>query len=480
MKRGPQSEPQLPRRSRPDGGLALFVLFASAYALLGRGTFFTSDEGSAFNTGLALLQRGSLAITPGENVRRGVDGRNYANREILPTFITVPFSLAGIVLTRVLPNIPPPVAPLGGRLDGTNWPIFLNVTLLGPLAIAATILWLYEFARDEGASRETALGLATVAGFATPLVVYAKTAFPQVYEAAWLMLAILWVGRWRRTGALSCAAWLGVACGLGLMTRPPFLPVVAAFGTFVALTGRRPWRGRCWALLLFLVPVAIGGVLTGWFNWVRWGSPVEFARYPGPGRFSTAALEGLYGLLLSPGKGLFIFSPVLLMPAAFLRALWRRGRAEVLLLLAISAIYLAVYCRWHAWDGGLCWGPRFLVPLIAPWLALMGRALMTGPWPRRLLVLTALPGAALQLIGVALHPKWMVFAHGEADSLASAYPVVLGRRLLEQGPDDLWLLAERAGPAFGPVVCVLVAAFLVAAAAVRRSASRHGRKAASA
>jgi hypothetical protein len=466
MTLAPQPEPQLPRRSRPDGGLALFVLFASAYALLGRGTFFTSDEGSAFNTGLALLQQRSLALAPGENVRRGVDGRNYANREVLPTFITVPLSLAGIVLTRVLPDIPPPVAPLGGRLDGTNWPIFLNVTLLGPLAIAATIFWLYEFALDEGASRATALGLATVAGFATPLVVYAKTAFPQVYEAAWLMLAILWAGRWRRTGATSCAAWLGVACGLGLMTRPPFLPVVAVFGSFLALKG--PTRGRWWAIFLFLVPVAIGGVLTAWFNWVRWGSPVEFARYSGPGRFSTAALEGLYGLLLSPGKGLFVFAPVLFVPAAFLRALWRRGRAEVLLLLAISAVYLAVYCCWHAWDGGLCWGPRFLVPLVAPWLALLGRAMTAGPWPWRLLVLTALPGAALQLVGIAMHPKWMVFAYGEVYSLRQAYPMVLGRQFLEHGPDDLWVIAGPGGPAFWLIAGALAVSVVAAAATMWR------------
>jgi hypothetical protein len=173
-------------------------------------------------------------------------------------------------------------------------------------------------------------------------------------------------------------------------------------------------------------------------------------------------------LLFSPGKGLFVFSPVLLMPAAFLRALWRCGRAEVLLLLAISAICLAVYCRWHAWDGGLCWGPRFLVPLIAPWLALMGRAPMTGPWPRRLLVLTALPGAALQLIGVALHPKWMVFARGEVYSLWQAYPLVLGDRLLKHGLDDLWGLAGPGGPAFWLIAGALVVALVAAAVTVWR------------
>jgi hypothetical protein len=120
-----------------------------------------------------------------------------------------------------------------------------------------------------------------------------------------------------------------------------------------------------------------------------------------------------------------------------------------------------------------------LVPLIAPWLALLGRALMTGSWPRRLLVLTALPGAALQLVGVALHPKWMVFAHGEVYSLRQAYPLVLGLRLLEHGPDDLWVLAGPGGPTFWLTAGALVVALVAAAVTVwRRSGPGQERRSA--
>jgi hypothetical protein len=99
---------------RPSGrGWLLFVFLAASFALIGRGTFFTSDEGGIFNTKLALVQRRTLAIGPGENVHRGADGRSYACREILPTLVAVPTAIAGMVLDAAVSSRPPPTAPKG-------------------------------------------------------------------------------------------------------------------------------------------------------------------------------------------------------------------------------------------------------------------------------------------------------------------------------------------------------------------------------
>lgn len=42
------------------------------------------------------------------------------------------------------------------------------------------------------------------------------------------------------------------------------------------------------------------------------------------------------------------------------------------------ATLLALYSRWHLWEGGWCWGPRFLVPVI-PLLALPIAAVVDDP-----------------------------------------------------------------------------------------------------
>src|SRR6266542_554254 len=112
---------------------ALLVLFTALFALVGRGTFFSSDEGGTFNTTLAIVQRHALDIAPGENVHEGRDGRYYSCRELLPTGACMPTAVAGMVVEGVFHPGPPPAALGGGPLDRTNWPIFVTVTLLGPL-----------------------------------------------------------------------------------------------------------------------------------------------------------------------------------------------------------------------------------------------------------------------------------------------------------------------------------------------------------
>jgi hypothetical protein len=456
------------------GRVALLVFFVAAFALVGRGTFFTSDEGGIFNTTLALLQGGTLAVGPGENIHPGADGRLYACREILPTAAAVPFALGGMLLNALL-QPPPPVAPYGGRLDGTNWPIFLTVTLLGPLAVAVTLLLLREFVLADGGSGGEALGLALAAGLATPLAVYAKTIFPQVFESAFLMLAVWACLRWRQTGDLRAALAVGVACGLGLMTRAAFLPLLGPVAAYLAFARPGSFRTRAAALLMLAVPAAAGAAVTAWVNWLRWGSPLDFGYHNPAETFSTPALTGLYGLLASPGKGLFVYAPLLLLAAVFAPRLWRRGPAEVLLLLGVTACYLGVYCRWYDWPGGLAWGPRFLVPLVAPWVALLGRALTPGATTARLLAaVLSLAGFAVQVPGLLIHPKCQDAEGGGIFEVSRCYPLVLARLLGRSGANDLWLWPGR-GPltaAYWPLVILFAGAALVSAVLLWRRAGR--------
>jgi hypothetical protein len=440
-------------------GAALFTLLVALFALLGRGTFFTSDEGGIFNTALSLIRHRSLAVAPGENIHRGKDGSFYASREILPTLLCLPPCAAGLVLDYLVRPDQPPVAPFGGQLNGTNWPVFVTVTLLGPMAVAATLLLLRRFVLADGGSRGEALWLTVAAGGATPFVVYAKTIFPQVFEAACLMLAFGSALRWRQAGAPGTGLVLGVACGLGLMCRAAFAPLCGWFLGSLLLAGPATRPARVRAVLLFLVPVALGAAVTGWVNWLRWGSPLDFGYHHAYETFDTPAWVGLYGLLASPGKGLLVYAPSLLVPLLFARTLWQRGRAEVVLALGLTATYLAVYCRWYDWQGGLAWGPRFLLPLIPPWLALTSRALAgPGAAPARGLLLgTGLVGAVVQLPGLLLHPQWMNVYKPDAFSLTESHVVELAGVLLEFGADDLWLWSP-AGAGSGCFWTVLLSA----------------------
>lgn len=446
---------------------ALFVLLVVLYALVGRGTFYTSDEGGIYNTTLAIIQHGNLALPgPYENAHLGRNNHYYACREILPTLAVFPFYASGLLLELFVRPGPTPAPSMESQLEvyqnlifNSNWPIFLTVTFLGPIMVATTLLFLYAFVRREGVSQSDALWLTLAAGWTTPLAVYAKTIFPQVFEAALLMLAFNYARHWRETGVVRFGWRLGLVSGLGLMTRAAFAPVTLWFLGYLAWTGPATRANRLKAMALALPPLFLGAAVTGYVNWLRWGSPSDFGYHHPYETFSTPLWTGIYGLLASPGKGLLVFAPVLLLTLVFGRCLWERGRQEVVLALGITATYLSTYGCWYDWGGGLAWGPRFLLPLIAPWIALSGRAFLGASARSARLWLTVLcpVGFVFQLCGVLVWPHWLNLIQPDPFSLSQSHITLTMQTLLRRGPDDLWLWSKTAAltPAYPVLVCGL-------------------------
>ncbi|MGV0027879.1 hypothetical protein [Phormidesmis priestleyi] len=75
-------------------------------------------------------------------------------------------------------------------------------------------------------------------------------------------------------------------------------------------------------------------------------------------------VEGFLGLLVSPARGLMIYSPILLyaVPGALRVWRWRSGKDEKLLLsMTIACLVMFFnYCFYLVWAGGTSYGPRFL------------------------------------------------------------------------------------------------------------------------
>lgn len=94
--------------------------------------------------------------------------------------------------------------------------------------------------------------------------------------------------------------------------------------------------------------VAVGVATTLAINWLKWGSPLHFG-YRGREQFSTNALVGLAGLLVSPGKGLLVLAPLCLLPVPYIKTICHEGRQEARHLIALTAIYLGIYDSWHCW-----------------------------------------------------------------------------------------------------------------------------------
>ena len=129
------------------------------------------------------------------------------------------------------------------------------------------------------------------------------------------------------------------------------------------------------------------------------------------GRLSVSGFgQGLAGVLFSPGRGLFLYVPVLWLVAWLLVRHWTAlpNRPLVILALVVTALDVAVVACFPRWSGGQCFGPRLLVGAL-PWLMFIGlattAAAVNAPTSGRARAGEFLAAVVLVAVGVALHGR---------------------------------------------------------------------------
>ena len=73
---------------------------------------------------------------------------------------------------------------------------------------------------------------------------------------------------------------------------------------------------------------------------------------------------GLYGLLFSTGKGLFLYMPVVILSIPALLSFYKQHKWEAISFFLIIAGYTLSHSAYNSWEGGGVWGPRLLLPMI--------------------------------------------------------------------------------------------------------------------
>ena len=264
----------------------------------------------------------------------------------------------------------------------------------------ATLLLLWRLARCYLGDRR-GLALAGALAFGSSLASTCGTALWSFDLEVVLQLAVLGsVAKWERQRTVPLAwspFWVGILLGLAFVTRPTSLATAAVVLAWSALVTPR-------ALPRTVAGIALPVLALAAFSWHDLGRMLP--PYFLPGRWprasgAIAAAENLAALLLSPARGLFVFTPLL---AVAFFGLGGRSR-ERLPWLAFGgfAIELGVL-SWHEnWWGGWCFGPRLLtdaVPLLAiPLAGGVGRLLSLAR--RRVAVRVLL--VVLAVSGVAIH-----------------------------------------------------------------------------
>ncbi len=387
--------PRPPRRIGPLLALGFFAL----YALTAVGTFTTRDGGVMYDTAMAIVNRHTLALPPHHHGLPGVDGGFYSKYGIAQSLAEIPPFILGQIVAH-------------GATLALGQAIPLALAMLTNAIITALAVWLFFLlAYELWPDARAAACAAVLVGVASPYWPYAKTDFSEPLSTLSITGAVLFLLRARTRPALRNYVYAGAFLALAMLTKLTAafaLPALALYALYVAVaTGQRQGPLVLRRLLAWGIPVAVGLGLDALYNLARYGRLADTGYHADDLPFHAPLGIGLQGLLLSSGKGLLWYCPLLLLAVVLWPRFLARRRAEALLALGIVAPSLVVYGTYPVWWGGICWGPRYLVPLLP--LLLMPLAFLLPLVPqvglRRRAILTVITlSIAVQVVGVAVHP----------------------------------------------------------------------------
>jgi hypothetical protein len=212
----------------------------------------------------------------------------------------------------------------------------------------------------------------------------------------------------------------------------------AAMITFIIL-GK--YYKRPSALVAFFTgPIIIGSLLL-WYNFYYFHSII--GNYPNPGMKGNV-LSAFAGLLISPSRGLFVYSPFLIASIVGIFIFFKdkkfHNRGFLLGTTAVIIINFVFLCRWGMWWGGWSYGPRLLteiVPLLIMFIPFTRTVLKRVMAYKVLFSVSLVMSIIIHGIGVFCYPN----------GLSNALPVNI-----DVSPDRLWsirncqiLVEARAG-----------------------------------
>ncbi len=382
---------------------ALFFLCLFCYVLTAYGGIRSPDGENVFWVAESLATRGSFAVraqfASWENfmLARGRDGRLYSCFAPAQSVLLAPLVKLAARMNRTgwYEGRPLPVSfvnavalkafvygtPVGDRLPHA---LRFLVSFVTAVLTALLMVVFFFFLRRITASSGAAFVVSVLLALATPYWSYSATMFKEPLTVLWVLLAFYCLAAndqrfsadrpadWRTVTAGLCAG-LAVTAHITALLFVPFLLVYALYpyGTVVSgpgLTPRRIWQGGR-AAALFIAGFLVSAGMFGYYNYFRFGHILETGRN-GKVALSVkyavwaAPWEGIWGLLVSPGKGLFWFSPLVLAGLLCWRRLHREHRFLSILLAVMIVFRLVIIAARSDWHGGFCLGPRHLLPVL--------------------------------------------------------------------------------------------------------------------
>lgn len=389
----------VPLKKRLLASVFFFISFLLLYGITSRSDLQVTDEVAVFASAISLETQGDLVIDELQwlneriNIGEAGFGGHLYSKYFPGNVVTVAatYKLAKKredqpYLWSVPKNLNSKIGMVELARSNTGARIALKINaVFGALAMAVLLLLLLHYF-----DWKTAITTVILVGIGTDWWYQSRGLLSEVGAGALLKTSLCFTV-YRRPYAS------GFALGLSFLFRPTNLIALPIWIKSVWDKG----RSSLWSVLA----VGVGALGLILFNRIRFGSIFNFG-YGGEA-FTFDLPSGIYGILLSPGRSVFLYSPILTLVIPGMLLFYKREKWLTLVSMITVFSYLLMAASWHSWEGGWSWGSRLLTPIL-PIMGFLIAPSIQNAWKRRgdllVVLILFLLGFGIQILALAKDP----------------------------------------------------------------------------
>jgi len=334
----------------------VFLFFFSIYVLTGQGSIQSADGKIMFFLTKSMVENQSISFAEVVSSQDAI-GPQYSKYGLGMSVLAIPFYLAGKVLSSLL----------GIEVSLATQ---FSVSMINTLLTALSCLLIFLFATNRfNFSPGTALLLASGFGLSSIAWYYSEDFMSEPATTLFMLSAVYFVTGKDPDLRKRDLLWAGIFLALAISCRLAALVAVPGFIIYQWMVWAESEEKNKSELVMDLVrpaiPIVTVLVIIMVYNYIRFADPLE----TGYEKFSGRFMVGLFGLLFSPGKSLFLFNPLTLLGCLSFALCFREQRKTTLLFVWLIVSHLLLFSFWGSWQGGMSWGPRLMLVVI-PYLIL--------------------------------------------------------------------------------------------------------------
>ena len=312
----------------------------------------------------------------------------------------------------------------------------------GPIFTALSVSAFFSVSKTYGYSIRTCLILTFLFGISTMIWAYSQTSLNVVPVVFFILIGFLFYRKFRITNLYFNLICAGIFFGISFLTRNDIVLMIIPFFIFLSILSLKH-NSKLKTFFSFIIPTFSSYLIHKFIDFIRvgfTGNPSMLEAVP-KGLAAEASSNSwslqIFGILFSPGAGLFIYSPILFACFVGFFDFFKKNKFDSLLMISIISTFVIFFAAGNYWHGYNGWGPRYLVPII-PFLILpLGASIekRTNIFFKLSTVVLGISGVIINLIYLLQDVSWFVWGFFGSDE-RGLYS--LGRKV-DGNVFDLWI-----------------------------------------